>query len=316
MKDSNGLFYNADGTILVKCPSDIVGAVLIKKGTIGIYQNAFKGCKKVTSVEIPNTIKRIGSNAFHGCSSLLQVELPDTVEYIGQRAFKNCYALRNIVVPSRVEELAPYTFEKCIMLQKVTLNEGLKKISNFCFRDCWHLEKIIIPSSVNSIGKSFVDCWNLRVAVVKAANAKISKDAFIGCSELKKVWKPFIPVTFSFSEKDPTRGLPRKINPRMFKGAKFVSMKVPMRIDVIPESAFENCDELKSVTFGNGLERIDKQAFAQCTSLIDVKFPMSLKMIGERAFSGCTKLESVRIPESTIVAENAFEGCDVQIVRF
>ena len=316
MKKGDGLLYTDDGTLLIKCLDNTEGSIFVKDGTLGIFQNAFKGCKKISAINMPKTIKRIGSNAFHGCSSLLQVELPDTVEYIGQRAFKNCYALRKIVVPSRVEELAPYTFEKCIMLQKVTLNEGLKKISNFCFRDCWHLEKIIIPSSVNSIGKSFVDCWNLRVAVVKAANAEISKDAFIGCSELKKVWKPFIPVTFSFSEKDPTRGLPRKINPRMFKGAKFVSMKVPMRIDVIPESAFENCDELKSVTFGNGLERIDKQAFAQCTSLIDVKFPMSLKMIGERAFSGCTKLESVRIPESTIVAENAFEGCDVQIVRF
>ena len=316
MKDPNGLFYNADGTILIQCPPDIEGTVQIKKGTIGIYQNAFKGCEKVTAVEMPNTIERIGSNAFSGCKSMLQIEIPDTVKYIGQRAFENCNALKKIIVPSGVKELMPYTFERCVMLQKVTLNEGLKKISDFCFRDCWHLEKIIIPSSVYLIGKSFVDCWALRVGVVKSAYIQISKDAFIGCSELKKVWQPFIPETFSFPKNNPTRGLPRKIKPRMFKGAKIVSMKVPMWIGIIPESAFENCYELKSVTFENGLEKIDKQAFAQCTSLVDVKFPLSLKMIGERAFAGCTKLVSVRIPESTIVAENAFEICGVQIVRF
>ena len=40
------------------------------KGTIDIGDEAFSGCEKLQSVEIPATIGHIGENAFAGCPNV------------------------------------------------------------------------------------------------------------------------------------------------------------------------------------------------------------------------------------------------------
>lgn len=41
----------------------------------------------MTSLEIPNTVTTIGAYAFEGCEGLKTVEIPDSVKYIGSCAF-------------------------------------------------------------------------------------------------------------------------------------------------------------------------------------------------------------------------------------
>ena len=55
------------------------GVAIIPEGIDKIEDNAFSGCKELTSVEIPTSVKSVGSRAFENCTGLTSVELPDSV---------------------------------------------------------------------------------------------------------------------------------------------------------------------------------------------------------------------------------------------
>jgi hypothetical protein len=78
---------------------------------IGDYAYAF--CTKVTTVEIPRSVKVIGEAAFKGCSGLTRVVIPDSVTLIGDHAFEGCTGLTRVVVPESVTKIGKMTFNGC-----------------------------------------------------------------------------------------------------------------------------------------------------------------------------------------------------------
>ena len=75
-------------------------------------------------------------------------------------------------------------------------------------------------------------------------------------------------------------------------------------------SAFENCDDLTSVTIPNSITSIGNFAFSSCSGLTSITIPNSVKSIGDNAFSSCTGLTSITIPNSvTSIGVEAFNGC-------
>ena len=62
--------------------------------------------------------------------------------------------------------------------------------------------------------------------------------------------------------------------------------------------AFYNCNNLKSITIGNGVTSIGNGAFYNCCSFTSIIIPDSVTSIGWSAFSGCTSLTSIVIPNS------------------
>jgi len=63
---------------------------------IGIRHSTFYNCTALTSIELPNTIRGIGTNynldfrgAFYGCVALTSIVIPNSVDYIGYCAFYN-----------------------------------------------------------------------------------------------------------------------------------------------------------------------------------------------------------------------------------
>ncbi|MDO5155707.1 MAG: leucine-rich repeat domain-containing protein [Eubacteriales bacterium] len=55
-----------------------------------VSKNAFKGCKKLTSVTIGKNVTKIGANAFYGDKALKKVTIKSTkIKSIGKNAFKN-----------------------------------------------------------------------------------------------------------------------------------------------------------------------------------------------------------------------------------
>ena len=76
-------------------------------------------------------------------------------------------------------------------------------------------------------------------------------------------------------------------------------------------SAFENCDDLTSVTIPNSVTSIGDNAFSSCSGLTSITIPNSVTSIGGAAFSSCSGLTSVTIPNSvTSIASSMFSRCD------
>ena len=71
---------------------DNIKEITITGGT-SIEADAFSGCKYLTKITLPNTIKTIGDNAFYRCESLQSINIPSSVEYVGENVFGESYAI-------------------------------------------------------------------------------------------------------------------------------------------------------------------------------------------------------------------------------
>ena len=107
-----------------------------------------------------------------------------------------------------------------------------------------------------------------------------------------------------------------EIEPRVFSCCDIESVEFPDSLRIIGEGAFSHCDKLKSIKFGNGIEKIGSQNddegcfFAYCTELEEIEFPPSLKYLGQNAFYGCKNLKRVRFNDGLIVIDkDAFNYC-------
>ena len=75
---------------------------------------AFRGCKGLTSVTIPNSVTSIGSYAFNGCTGLTSVTIPNSVTSIGYGAFEGCSGLTSVEIPNSVTLIGSEAFYGCI----------------------------------------------------------------------------------------------------------------------------------------------------------------------------------------------------------
>lgn len=71
---------------------------------------AFKGCKDLTSIKLPDKITMIKRHAFDGCESLPTITLGKNIKYIGKGAFDGCTNLSEIIFegedPSKIDMYA------------------------------------------------------------------------------------------------------------------------------------------------------------------------------------------------------------------
>ena len=154
----------------------------------GASGSAFFGCIKLKSVKLPDTLDKIDDITFKECESLESIEIPETVTYIGDQAFAGCKSLETIVLPESVQEIGESAFGACLSLTSVKLPSQLKKIKFSTFIECSSLTKIDIPEAVDEIGKqAFSACRSLTEVNVPNSVEHIATDAFYGCGEVEKV---------------------------------------------------------------------------------------------------------------------------------
>lgn len=83
------------------------------------------------------------------------------------------------------------------------------------------------------------------------------------------------------------------------------SITLPSTIQVIQDFAFNECTNLKKITFsGNNLIYIGTAAFQLCTSLETISLPDSVKYIGDFAFNHCPSLS---FPNNTFILPSSLK---------
>ena len=80
-------------------------------------------------------------------------------------------------------------------------------------------------------------------------------------------------------------------------------------IEVIEESAFSGCDELKQVIFPNTLKEIGDSAFCACLELVTAMLPQGVEQLGKYSFAG-PGLKTILIPHSVYwVGKGIYSDC-------
>ena len=76
-------------------------------------------------------------------------------------------------------------------------------------------------------------------------------------------------------------------------------------VETIGETAFANCQTLKSIVIPNRVKAIEAQAFVNCKKLVDVTIPDGVESIGKAAFNNCYALKAITLPASVKYIYNA-----------
>ena len=127
---------------------------------------------ELTIVEVPaevmgHPVTRIGEEAFRGCKTLQAVVLPEGLSVIGDNAFKDCSSLSQISFPSTLRHIESYCF--CgTALKSVELPEGLESLGFYAFADIPTLEFASIPGTVTEFGQGLFDNCKRLIRVIAA----------------------------------------------------------------------------------------------------------------------------------------------------
>ena len=75
-----------------------------------IGHGAFRDCRDLVSVTIPNTVESINNEAFEGCKGLTSISIPNSVTTISSSVFINCSNLTSVSIGSGVTIIGSKVF--------------------------------------------------------------------------------------------------------------------------------------------------------------------------------------------------------------
>ena len=272
---------------------------------------AFRGCRGLTSLNLPAGITKIGEEAFWGCSGLKEVRfcINDNLDtyltkghpYInvdcGIKYYINDKEITSFEIPSNVTTLGHYVFQGCSGLTSLNLPADITEIGDGAFRGCSRLTSLTLPASITKIGEeAFWGCSGLTSLTLPAGITEIGSYAFLDCSGLTSLNLPAGITEIGSYAFEYCSGL--------------TSLTLPAGITSIGDCAFEGCSGLTSLNLPAGITEISNGTFAGCSGLTSLNLPAGITEIGGYAFQGCSGLTSLNLPAGiTKIGEEAFRGC-------
>ena len=316
--DKYGVIYSSDRKRLLLASTELA-EYTITAGTLGICDLAFQ-LMNLTSIHIPDNVKKIGRGAFSGCSftsihipdsvtdigdcafsfngSLTSISIPNSVIRIGHQVFWECRALNSILIPNSITSIGDGTFDGCVSLNSIHIPDSVTVIGEYAFNGCISLNSILISDRVTTIGDSaFKGCTALTSIHIPDSVTTIGFSAFEGCTSLSSIYIP--------------NGV-TSIGNSAFKGCvALASIHISDNNTILGHSAFKECKSLASILIPNNVTTIGNSAFEKCNSLTSIYIPDCVTSIGYSAFKECTALTSINIPDGiTSIGDETFEFCN------
>lgn len=205
----NCIIEISTNTLIAGCQNTII------PNTVEIIgAGVFRGCRTLTSITIPNSVKRIESSAF-GFTGLTSVEFSNSLEYIGKGSFTACNGLTSITLPNSLTTIDEQAFYLCYYLKTLTIPNSVTFIGKQAFSSCSRLESVtsyitdVFETGENAFPNSTSATLYVPAGLVSTYQATPTWNRFnieeiagtslkLACSECGKVT---INDTFTFSNK-------------------------------------------------------------------------------------------------------------------
>lgn len=104
-----------------------IKTVTVASGITEICYGAFQYCGNLTSVSLPNTLKKIGSFAFFECNNLTSLIIPNSVTEIGSAAFCGS-GIKELEIPVNVSKIGQEAFAGMTNLESFIWNANNPEI--------------------------------------------------------------------------------------------------------------------------------------------------------------------------------------------
>lgn len=327
-----------------------------------IEHHAFNGYIKLESITFtaPSNLTSIGLQAFRDCKALEKIEIPESVSIIEKEAFMNCTALQSVSIEKGANPsltlLKAKTFSGCTNLENITFPnrndfqfeefafEGCNNINKvYCLDNVYPVKKVLTDEELTAIGKSIHDTNPFNINPLDKptlySNTLPSTEPWISFNYInssnvnKAVETPtgntlyynivgsgadvyaivtndlpddLTPVkTISYDDR-PNITIPNQIIVAGFTD--------PIPVKSIERKAFYGKDDITSVTFGVNIESVEESAFEGCTGITTLTLGNTkLSIIGPETFKGCSELAEVTLPTTSTpklqIGDEAFMNC-------
>lgn len=155
-----------------------------------ITQQAFFGyggiLNGVTKINLPSSLRTIGSLAFGYCNGLKEIIVPNGVTNIDNWAFGMCSNLTNVVIPNSVLSVSYSLCYGNNNLRHITLSTNItwfdQRVLCYCI-----LKELTLPPRLTYIGQYFNEYGNYEALVIPPLVSFIGTYAFAYNSSLTNV---------------------------------------------------------------------------------------------------------------------------------
>ena len=255
--------------------------------------------KSLTSLVLPDKLKKICSNAFSDCNMLTgSLIIPEGVEEIEMAAFRSCTNLNgSLKLPSTLKVLGRMA--------------GYTSYWDGPFHDCGFVGELILPDALEVIGwGAFEGCRGLYGELRIPENVKeLGQAAF--CGMVNMVGSIEIPQQITTIEENTFNGSGFNGTLKLHDGITSIGegafcrtalkgeLHLPKNLEVISRESFFGCDFSGTLVLPKTVRQIGDRAFAYNWRLIGtLEIPEGVLSIGAGAFAQCRMLEGVIFPES------------------
>lgn len=233
-------------------PSEIDGYTVT-----GIDWYAFRDCRELENINLPESITSIGREAFYGTAYYNdESNWENGILYLHNCliATKSNEINGNVVVKHGTRVIADYAFSECTNMTGIELPEGLISIGDSAFYECTSLVSLTVPDSVIHIKELRIVDYSaldksesaLKSVVIGDGITTIPMNIFSSCTSLTEV----------------TLGKNVKVIEReAFEYTSIEKISISDSVEEIGIKAFFGCDFLSSVKLGRGIKRIGSAAF-------------------------------------------------------
>jgi hypothetical protein len=302
---------------------EAVKEVVIEEGITSISKQAFMKFSNLTTVTLPESLKRIHEEAF-SLSGLTSVILPEGLELLEGFAFAGCPKLVSVTNRSKTpleidrtvftgENLEPSSATLRVPAGFETAYaeaEGWKDLKIEYIDIDWSVEGTMLYIHGNGESARMLNYsdeedgkrapWykkgsQITTIIVEGNVENIGDYAFYGFTNLTAILLPN-----SLTE----------IGEYAFRGNNLKFLTLPsLSLTTIGKGAFYGNENLQSITIAEGVTTIAEEAFYGAKSLEAISIPESVTTIGARAFWGADQLSKVVFPTGlTYVGDEAFYG--------
>ena len=311
-----------------KC--SLISQVDILSGITSIADYTFESMDGLWSVNISDTVERIGENAFAYCDSLHYISLGMNAGNMADTATKGCRSLESISVDYNnpfysTDENALYNEDETELIRyfsgkkdkSFSVPEGVLVIGDYAFSDSDRLKSVTVPDSVVKIGSyAFSNCDRLGDVTVPDSVLSIGTEAF-GFTKLandKNNWENGVLYAGNHAvDADPEEigtsltvryGTVSIADALFFEFDSLSEADVPDTLKFIGIKAFdgteyfkntENRDESGVLYIGNVLVDADPEKVSGKYTVRE-----GTKSVSAYAFDDCNNLTGIEFPDSVV----------------
>ena len=222
----------------------------------------------------------IDESAFANNSSLVNLMISDGVKTIRNKAFSNCSYLNKVILPSTLTSIGNYAFEKCNRLSNIEcyMQKPLAISENVFTTSTISNAMLCVPDKTKELYAS-ADVWKDFNSIIEGEMQEAEVDGMTYICVPNQKWAKLIKGNSKAKEVT----VPSSIT----------IDNINCHVNEIDRYAFAGFNSLESVTLSEGIQIIGETAFQNCYKLNKVVLPSSLTVFGSKAFEKCSRLQEV-----------------------